>query len=112
MKRMTVSNDLDVRTRPENFRVDRPFRVPSTFASYLFSFPINQHEVVWPQHLTKTDPVALHPEAAPSRITQRHVTKGHVAMTLHLQNTARPRNLSQRFTQVRLKAEISHENDS
>ena len=69
--------------------MDRPFAVGLAVARELTALEIHQHEVAPVHHLAQRDAGALHPEAAPVGIAQRHVADHPVAMALELQHPAR-----------------------
>jgi hypothetical protein len=59
---------MDVRPHPQDFRVDRPFRMATARPGQLLAVPIDQDEVAKALHFTESDAVAFKPEAPALRI--------------------------------------------
>ena len=67
---MRVRDHVNVRPHPQDFRVDRPFRMAAARTGQLSAVPIDKDEVAGALHLAKPDAIALEPEPAALRIAQ------------------------------------------
>ena len=92
-----VHDAADVRPRGHHLAVDRKLAVAGPLAGQHRALAVDQHQVV-AGDLLQAQPGGLHPEAAASRVTHRHVAPDHVTLPFGSQDPARRHQpVEQRF---------------